>query len=92
MKRVKIMLLSLLVLAVAGGAMAFNAKRTTKFCTIATLSNGSCPTSPSSCALYTGQTNAGGTGDVVCYTTQLSAQNNCSGITSCTTKTTLTTD
>jgi hypothetical protein len=42
MKRVKLMLLSLSVLAVVGAALAFNVKQGQFFCTAPTLSGGSC--------------------------------------------------
>jgi hypothetical protein len=93
MKKVKIMLLSLLVLAVVGGAMAFNARTTTKFCTIAPNQDGSCPTSPASCPITaTTQKVTTGTGLTVCYTTDLGQFNDCSGVTTCTTKVTITAD
>lgn len=44
MKRVKLMLVSLSVLAVVGGALAFNTKGSNKFCT-ALPDNGACPNS-----------------------------------------------
>jgi hypothetical protein len=43
MKRVKLMLLSLTVLAVVGGALAFNVKGITKYCTASPDSFGNCP-------------------------------------------------
>jgi len=82
MKKVKIMLLSLLVLAVAGGAMAFNAKFSNSFCTIATV-NGVCPTNPSSCPIVKKVKLTTAIGTPVCYTSDLGA-GNCAGITSCT--------
>ena len=43
MKRVKLMLLSLTVLAVVGGALAFNVKGTTLWCTASPDAFGNCP-------------------------------------------------
>lgn len=43
MKKVKLMLLSLSILAVVGGALAFTAKTGTTYCTADVDSNGNCP-------------------------------------------------
>jgi hypothetical protein len=43
MKKVKLMLMSLSVLAVVGGALAFSAKTGAKICTVDVNSDGSCP-------------------------------------------------
>jgi hypothetical protein len=42
MKRVKIMLMSICLVAVAGGVLAFKARHPQRFCTAATI-NGACP-------------------------------------------------
>jgi flagellar basal body-associated protein FliL len=56
MKKVKIMLLSLLVLAVAGGAMAFNVRFNQQFCTTVAIQDSdtqqyTCPEPPNACKL-----------------------------------------
>jgi hypothetical protein len=43
MKKVKLMLLSLSVLAVVGGALAFTAKNSPKVCTVVADQNANCP-------------------------------------------------
>lgn len=45
MKKVKIMLMSMAILAIVGGALAFKAKFTTEFCTLTTTTGGAltCP-------------------------------------------------
>jgi hypothetical protein len=43
MKRVKLMLLSLTVLAVVGGALAFNVRGAINYCTAKPDTNGNCP-------------------------------------------------
>lgn len=43
MKKIKLMLLSLTVLATVGAALAFNVKGTERFCTAAPNTNGTCP-------------------------------------------------
>ena len=90
MKKVKIMLLSLLVLAVAGGAMAFKAKRLFAYCTTATVNN-VCPASPSSCGFINRKTI---TTDLsitpVCTTATVAGT--CTGVTNCVNFTRLKTD
>jgi len=94
MKKVKIMLLSLLVLAVAGGAMAFNAKFNQSFCTTATIDIGGgvagCPEAVdiSSCPIITGKKLVTTPGTKVCYT-NLNNQGNCNNVTTCTVLTTI---
>jgi hypothetical protein len=85
MNKIKIMLLSMLVFAVAGGAMAFNIKTITKFCTVTPNPDNTCPATPT-CALTPGTyKTTTGTGVSVCYTTNLGIWGDCTGVTDCTT-------
>jgi hypothetical protein len=43
MKRVKIMLMSICLVAVAGGVLAFKARNIQRFCVTATINGGECP-------------------------------------------------
>ena len=98
MKKVKIMLLSLALFAVVGGALAFKAKFQTDFCTTKTILVGgqpACPVSPAACPLFEDITtiDPGETGVRFCYTT---TNNNplapCQNVLNCTSKTTFKND
>ena len=54
MKKLKVMLLSFALVAVVGGALAFNAKKGSSYCTAATNTSGAfCPTTKSCPTLIT---------------------------------------
>jgi hypothetical protein len=65
MKKVKLMLLSLSVLAVVGGALAFTAKTGSKFCVVPTTSSSLCP---ANCPNYISITDPIKSTDFVCTT------------------------
>ena len=90
MKKLKIMLLSLALFAVVGGALAFKAKYTSSYCTIRADFDGSawsCPSTPGvpqACALFQTITTTTGSGIRFC-TTNVNAGGTCVGKTTCTT-------
>jgi hypothetical protein len=87
MKRVKIMLTAIAVLAAVGGALAFNAKFNKRVCTAAY--NNGCPSSCSN--LTTGHTDPS-TGTMYCYKVVANGATSCSGITCNSASTTITSD
>jgi hypothetical protein len=89
MKKVKIMLMAIAVVAVTGGLVAAKVKRNDAFCTVATVGSGVCPTTISSPAIITGKT-LGGT-EIFC-TASLTGPNSCPTSASSYATTSLTTD
>ena len=71
MKRVKIMLTSLAVLAVVGGALAFKAKYSTTYCSAATVSGVACTQIASCPNRVFNSTTIGANATRVCTTTPL---------------------
>lgn len=96
MKKVKIMLLSLLVLAVVGGALAFNAnaKFERSYCTTPPWQDASgqlfCTTNPGSCPLLIEKTTTSGIGQLLCTTTPVGGS--CVGVANCTISSKIKTD
>lgn len=89
MKKIKIMLLSLLLLAVVGGVLAFKAKFVRTYCTTLPIANGSgqlvCPTT-TICPEMLNSTSIGGFGTAVTLcVTQKPFGVNCNQISACTT-------
>lgn len=96
MKKVKIMLLSLLVLAVAGGALAFKAKFNKSYCTTFPIDDGAglliCPNTTICPELQNSTTiNGFGNGEFLCITPKPNGVN-CNQITTCRTLTTVKSD
>jgi hypothetical protein len=91
MKKVKIMLLSLALFAVVGGALAFKAKFSNKYCVTFTIKNAqgqpACDlVNPQACAFQDAVTTTAGVGLRLCTTaTNGNAAAPCTGITTCTT-------
>jgi hypothetical protein len=89
MKKIKIMLLSLVLLAVTGGILGSKAKFTHKYCTTNPIVvNGipTCPFPPQACELLPNVTTTNFNGVRVCLTeTNGNASTPCLGVTNCTT-------
>jgi hypothetical protein len=102
MKNVKIMLMSLALLAVAGGVLAFKAKFTRKYCTtIAVFSDDQqkytcpivAPPSGDACPLLAGSTTTVDPGLIVCTTiTNGVVASPCANVVNCNVVTTVKTD
>lgn len=85
MKKVKIMLTSIALLALVGGALAFKAKFSTSYCTTNTILDAqgavTCPVSPGSCPELINHTTVGGTTN---YCTTIKPAGGCANVVNCT--------
>jgi hypothetical protein len=95
MKKLRIMLLSLALFAIVGGALAFKAKFDTDYCTTNTIPDGSggftCPASPDVCLILENSTTLVGD-EPATFCTTVAPAGGCANVVDCKTSTTLYSD